>query len=609
MFLEECRPGKGRRQVVLIETLRHMILRSLQSPAVLLLSTALVATSALSQSTRSSSAPAQQPQSATQGVVVEDILARVNDQIITRSDYERADQQLQAEVRRNNGDVEARRKDLLRDLVDQQLLLSKGKELGITGETELIKQLDEIRKQNHLESMEDLEKAAQSQGVSFEDFKQNQRNAIITQSVVREEVGRHIQLSQSDVQRYYQAHKAEFDQPESVRLSEILIPTAETDDATKVAAAEAKANSIVAQLKGGADFSALAKSSSGGPTAPQGGDLGSFRRGSLAKVLEDKTFALDAGQNTDAIRTKQGFVILKVTEHVRGGAAPLSAVEQQVEEAAFMERMQPALRQYLTKLREQAFVDIKPGYIDSGASPNQTKPIYSAYTPPAPKKKKAALVRYRQTSHHRGRGAAAAAATADTATGPATGASEATTAAATSGAPGKQAASKPLAMKPGKKEKIRYGKAPRETLPVATTETEHLDAGAVPSSDQAAAEEPVVNPLEPVAPPQAKKRFSDRAKLPKAKKVKGPKVDPFAPPPVSEDEAATEKTQAAPLGLAGDTSKKPKKVKHTGEKVRYSKTTKAPEQPEAVPNVPETAQPAATPATPPQAAPAPVPQQ
>ncbi len=80
--------------------------------------------------------------------------------------------------------------DLLRDLIDQQLLLSKGKELGITGETELIKRLDEIRKQNHLDSLEDLEKAAQQQGVSYEDFKANIRNSIITQQVVRDEVGR-----------------------------------------------------------------------------------------------------------------------------------------------------------------------------------------------------------------------------------------------------------------------------------------------------------------------------------------------------------------------------------------------------------------------------------
>ncbi len=85
--------------------------------------------------------------------------------------------------------------------------------------------MDDIRKQNHLDSLEDLEKAAQQQGVSYEDFKANIRNGIITQQVVRDEVGRHITMSPADVQRYFKDHESEFAQPESVNLNEILIPT------------------------------------------------------------------------------------------------------------------------------------------------------------------------------------------------------------------------------------------------------------------------------------------------------------------------------------------------------------------------------------------------
>ena len=124
---------------------------------------------------------------------VEDILVRVNDQIISSTDVQRAQAALEQEARERNvspAELEARRKDLLRDQIDQQLLVSKGKELGITGDTELIKRLDEIRKQNHFESLDDLEKAAKEQGVSYEDFKASLRNTIITQSVIRQEVGR-----------------------------------------------------------------------------------------------------------------------------------------------------------------------------------------------------------------------------------------------------------------------------------------------------------------------------------------------------------------------------------------------------------------------------------
>ncbi len=122
-------------------------------------------------------------------------------------------------------EMSAEHKDLLRNLIDQQLWLSKGKELGITGETELVKRLDEIRKQYNLETIEDLEKAAKEQGVSFEDFKANIRNQIITQEVMRQEVGEHIQMTPGEVERYYEEHKQDYAQPESVRLSEILIST------------------------------------------------------------------------------------------------------------------------------------------------------------------------------------------------------------------------------------------------------------------------------------------------------------------------------------------------------------------------------------------------
>ena len=241
--------------------------------------------------------------------------------------------------------------------------------------------------------MEDLEKAAQQQGVSYEDFKANIRNSIITQQVVRDEVGRRISMSPAEVQQYFKAHESEFAQPESVTLNEILIPTpakaaAEGADTAEVAAAQAKADEMIAKLKAGAKFEDLAKPSPADPNEPKSVVLGEFRRGMLAKEIEDKAFALNAGQYTQPIRTKQGFIILQATQHNLGGEGSFKQVEPQVEEALFLERMQPKLREYLTQLREEAAIDIKPGVVDTGASGNEMHLTYSAYTPPAEKKKK-----------------------------------------------------------------------------------------------------------------------------------------------------------------------------------------------------------------------------
>jgi peptidyl-prolyl cis-trans isomerase SurA len=91
--------------------------------------------------------------------------------------------------------------------------------------------------------------------------------------------------------------------------------------------------------------------------------------------LEDKTFAMKSGEVTDVIRSKQGYIILKVTGHQMAGIPPMKEVEPRIQDALYFQKMQPALRAYLTKLREEAYIDYKPGYVDSGASPNQTKPV------------------------------------------------------------------------------------------------------------------------------------------------------------------------------------------------------------------------------------------
>jgi peptidyl-prolyl cis-trans isomerase SurA len=204
------------------------------------------------------------------------------------------------------------------------------------------------------------------------------------------------------------------EQPEFIRLSEILVapktvapaatpaaapavtdPNAATPaapngqpavdeaarqaaDAAALSAAEAKANDLLKQIHDGANFEDVAKKFSDGPSAADGGALGMFKRGQLAKELEDKTFAMKAGDVTDVIRTKQGYVILKVIDHQMAGVPPMKDVLPKIQDALYYQKLQPALRAYLTKLREDAYIDVKTGYIDTGASPNQTKPVETA---------------------------------------------------------------------------------------------------------------------------------------------------------------------------------------------------------------------------------------
>lgn len=352
------------------------------------------------------------------GQVVEEIVARVNNQIITKSEFARSKDQLRDEVKQqdpNNADkvYADREKDVLRDLIDQQLLLEKGKDLGISADTDLIKQLDQMRKDMKLETLEALEKEAEKQGISWEDFKQTQKNQIITRKVIGEEVGGHLAISKEEEQKFYDDHKDEMQHAEFIRLSEILItpktatpasdPNAansgspaqtpldeaakQAADADALSAAETKAKDILKQLQDGAAFEDIAKKYSDGPSAADGGALGTFERGKLAKELEDRTFAMKAGEITDVIRVKQGYAILKVNDHQMAGVPPMKDVLPRIQDALYYQKLQPALRAFLTKLREEAYIKIAQGYVDSGRSANQTEPVETATAKEADAKK------------------------------------------------------------------------------------------------------------------------------------------------------------------------------------------------------------------------------
>jgi len=524
------------------------------------------------------------------GTVVEEIVAMVNDQIISKSDYDRAEQDLDQEARQQGWSQQQlmeQRRDLLRSLIDKQLLLSKGKELGINGETEVIKRLDEMRKQYHMDSMEELQKAAEAQGVSWEDLKQQIRDTVITQEVISEEVGQHIQIAPSEIREYYNAHRQEFVRPEEVKLSEILITTPNPDDAAQVAEAQKKAEGVEARLKGGADFATVARADSGGPTAQEGGRLGDYKRGDLPKVMEDATFDLKAGQFTAPIRTKQGWLILEVTEHNQGGVAPLDEVQNEIQEKVGYSKMEPAMREYLAKLRDEAAIDVRAPYVDTGATPNEIKFIQGAYTPPQPKHRKHVdRTRFRQKPVRRqkqtetaGSGVPAGVPTLDQVN-------------AQKGAPAEVASAG--TQKPGKKEKIRFGQAPRETLPSGPTREVNAGAApAAPASQMASngtggaievttnAEGNVIN-NDADTQKRAKTRFSDRMKEPKPKREReksAKKKQKFVPPAETPEETAQDQQDQSALGVNGDTSKKKKpNAAKTGPKRRLSDEDKKGEQ-------------------------------
>lgn len=263
--------------------------------------------------------------------VLEEIVARINDEIITKSDYEKSKQQLREELGHQyfgpelERQLAIREKNVLRDLIDQLLLVQKAKEIGVSVDTELVKYLDRIREENHLNTLDDLERMAAQQGASFEDFKNTIRNNLYVQAAIRREVGSRVQITQEEINKYYEAHKKEFERPAEVRFREILLST-EGKDETQVKALEKKAADLAARARKGEDFGEMAKKISDGPTAKDGGEQDFIERNQLIKEIADVLFSMNRNQVSDPIRTRFGFKIVKLEEKHEAGIQPVEKV-------------------------------------------------------------------------------------------------------------------------------------------------------------------------------------------------------------------------------------------------------------------------------------------
>ncbi|MFZ0085526.1 MAG: peptidylprolyl isomerase [Candidatus Acidiferrales bacterium] len=302
-----------------------------------------------------------------------DIVARVNDDVITLAEYQKAEQQLRDEVTHDcqgcppdqiDAQFKEQQKDLLRGMIDQSLMVQRAKDMGISVEADLAKRLDEVRRQNGLATLDDLKKGVEASGLTWEGYKTTIRNDLLQKELVRREVGSRVDISSDEVKQYYEAHLQEFTLPERVTLSEISLST-EGKNPEEMAAVRGKVEGLRTSVLNGDDFSRVARLYSQGSTAKDGGDLGTFKKGDLSPQIEAVVFQLSKGQISDVIQTRTGFEILKVEDHLPAGAQPLDKVEPDIRNTLRAQKMQPRIRDYLAELREQSYITVKPGYRDS----------------------------------------------------------------------------------------------------------------------------------------------------------------------------------------------------------------------------------------------------
>jgi len=310
--------------------------------------------------------------------VLEEVVAKVNGDIITNTDLEKTRREAHADLVKQGMPaaqipkfMAEHQKDELRNRIDQLLLIQKAKDLEIKVDNDVSKYLANLQKQVNEPDVERFhEMVHQETGEPFEDFKADVTNNLLTERVVRQEVQERMSIDHKEVEQYYEAHKAEFVRDEKIFLREILISTEGKDEAG-IAAAKKKAEDLVKRARGGERFAELAHDNSDSATREQYGDLGAYKSGQLQPDVEKATWSQPAGYITDPIRRPNGFLILKVENHQKAGQASLDEAEPEIMDRIYQPKMQPALRAYLTKLRESAFLEIKKGYVDTGAAPGK----------------------------------------------------------------------------------------------------------------------------------------------------------------------------------------------------------------------------------------------
>jgi parvulin-like peptidyl-prolyl isomerase len=314
--------------------------------------------------------------------IVEEIAVKVNGDIITQGDIEERRRIIRQGIQQQehltgpalDAAVAQQSKDMLCRMIDERLLVQKAKELDIKVDADVTRRMAELQLESGLSDPDKFhEWLRQQTGMTFEDFKQRTTDNYLTNQLVRSEISSHIVVPEEDARKYYEDHKAEFVKKDQVFLSQLEIST-QGKTPEQVAAAEKKAQDLVARARRGDKFSELVIANSDDPeTSRTGGQLPPMEKGMLRKEIEEVVFnpKNPKGYVTDPIKTDGGIVILRIEDRTEAGQASFDEAKEQIQEHLAGPKMEPKLREYENKLRTAAFLEIKDGYVDSGAVPGK----------------------------------------------------------------------------------------------------------------------------------------------------------------------------------------------------------------------------------------------
>ncbi len=303
--------------------------------------------------------------------IVEEIVAVVNDEIITLSDFRReyAIKVRQAEAALQGEELEKALEQiktaLLEAMITDRLLLQMAKQKNFNVSDQMKMTIDNIKKENGLESDEELKRALRGQGLEYEAWLKDMEETILKQSVVYSEVSKSLVLEESQVVEYYKSHKAEFTQPAEFKVRAVYLGLGDRTD-QELAARKAE---IIDKIKGGMDFAEAAAAYSDAPLKEAKGDLGTLVMGQTDKTLEAALLPLQNGQTSDWVQAKNGWYVLKVESRTEPRVKTFEESKKPIEERMTAALQETKFKEFMQGLKKKSFIKIlKPNPLEEKKS-------------------------------------------------------------------------------------------------------------------------------------------------------------------------------------------------------------------------------------------------
>ncbi len=292
--------------------------------------------------------------------VIEEIVAIVNDDIITLSQFraEQEDFYLALRDQFKGEELEKRYADMKENILERMitdlLLLQEAEKMeGMDPDEQLRLWLENLKKENNINTDAELIRALQQQGVDFETWKKKMKENIMRDAVIGSEVRRYIVVDDSDIVSYYKLHPEEFTELPEYKLRAIYLSAEGGNEEV-----EAKKREINEKISSGEDISSLASKYSEGPEKENQGELGSFKKGELEKDLEQAVEKLKVGEMTPWLKVRAGWFLLKLEEKKESRLKSFEEARREIEEKFFNEKSQKKLEEFLKKLKERSHIKI-----------------------------------------------------------------------------------------------------------------------------------------------------------------------------------------------------------------------------------------------------------